>query len=151
MAAATGECEDEAPRFEEGQPANLQNGVADTQLRLIRDLLRASAQPWRGDVWGPKPPVDPESLLPDGVYPGTGVLQGPIVVVDDGGGACGSMKFNQDKPVDRLVWGVIFDVFSKGTHKGVQLHVDVDHEWEAPGGGGGSGNVTARPPGRLVQ
>jgi Flp pilus assembly protein TadG len=152
LAAANGQCIDASAELDEGDPVALSNGVVASNLHTLRDILRASADPWDADLWGPKPEQDPTSAIPEIQYPGLGVLQGPIAVFDEEGQVCGSVKFNQSSPLDRLAWGVIFDVYAgPGSHKGFQVLLDFDHDFEAPGTGQGGGNVVAQPPGRLVR
>jgi len=150
--AASGECEGAYPVVAEGDDLPVTNGVESSSLHELRRLLRMSDAAWEDDLWGAKPPRDPDSSLTDVQYPTNGVIQGPIPVVDDGGGMCSAIKFNQSMPVERLAWGVIFDVYQgPGQHKGVQMLIDFEHDFESPGTQPGSGNVLARPPGRLVR
>jgi len=150
--AANGRCEGSEPVVGEGDRVPVTNGVDASVLHEVRNLLRLSAQPWQPTLWGVKPPRDEDSSLTPAQYPMSGIIQGPVPVVDGGGGACNATKFNQTMPVRRLAWGVIFDVYSgPGQHKGLQMMFDFDHDFESPGTGTGDGNVKARPPGRLVR
>lgn len=148
-AAARGECLTKMVKV--GDPIDLQNGVVASNLHLLRDLLRNNDDLWDDELWGPKPPQDPYSSFPPVQYPTTGTIQGAVPVIADGGN-CSAVKFTQSAPIVQLTWGVIFDVYDgPGQHKGIQVFVDLEHDFDVPGGGTGPGNVTYRPPGRLVE
>ena len=145
-AAGSGECP--APGLEIGDPVPMTNGVQSATLISIHQLLHHSEDPWDNSLWGTKPAADEHSdLIPN--YGSAGIIQGPIAVFDESTVGCGAVKFNQTEP---FVWGVLFDVYSgPGQHKGAQIYIDMEHDFETPGsGGGGTGNVKARPPGQLV-
>ncbi|MCB9684226.1 MAG: hypothetical protein H6738_00255 [Alphaproteobacteria bacterium] len=149
-AAARGECV-EVDIVRVGDPLALQNGVAATNLHAIRALLRDSVSEWDVDLWGPKPPQDANSSIPVAQYANTGVLQGVVPVIDDGGN-CSAIKFVHEAPITQLTWGVVYDVFDgPGTHKGVSVFLDLEHDFTVPGGGTGPGNVLSRPSAKLVE
>ncbi len=151
QAIVDGECP--GAGVEIGDPVPMTNGVQAGTLIDIRRLLLETSDPWDTSLWGGKPVADEFSAIPDAKYPGSGVIQGPVAVFEQEGAACGSIKFNQTEPLERFVWGVLFDVYSgPGQHKGGQLYIDMEHDFETPGtgGSGGTGNVKARPPGQLV-
>jgi hypothetical protein len=148
----TGQCVANTTSVGIGDPVALQNGIVASNLNALRQMLLASNDLWDVDLWGPKPPADPDSVFAPGIYPNLGIIQGPIVVVDDGGN-CG-MRYTQSAPVDHIVWAVIFDEYVSGVKKGFQVFVDMEHDWIDPGGsggGGGSGNVKYWPAARLVE
>lgn len=150
--AASGRCYDDDTTIALGDPIPLSNGVLAGEIRTTRRLLMESGDPWDYGLWGPKPEADENSLLPVGAYGGMGVVQGPLVVFDEGEQSCGAVKFNQSAPMERFAWAVIFDVYAgPQSHKGLQILLDLEHEFEEPGSGSGSGTVVDRPPGRLVR
>lgn len=151
-ALATGQCLSGTQLLGIGDELALQNGIVASNLSAVRNLLDLSMTTWDTAKWGPKPPQDPNSVFPPGVYDGLGVIMGPIPVVDDGGNC--AMRYNHAAPINHLVWGVIYDEYLRGNRKGFAVFVDMEHDWTDPGGdpgGGGSGNVVAWPPARLVE
>lgn len=154
--AASGDCEAfDSPTVAESEPFPVMNGVTKRVLMETGELLKTSAVPWDSDLWGPKPSAHPDSRLTGAQYPTAGTIQGPIPIVN-GGSHCGSIKFNGSMEVEQLAWGVIFDAYTgKGQDKGIQLMIDTKHTFEVTGTGAGigegSGNVGARPAGRLVR
>lgn len=136
-----------------GDSLPMTNGVQTATLHDVEEILRRANDPWDADLWGNKPGADEDSAFSTEEFSSVGVLQGPIAVFDEGLQACGAVKFNQSAPVDRFVWAVLFDVYTgPGEHKGVQIYLDLEHDFDVPGDpGGGEGNVTSRPPGQLVE
>ncbi len=147
-----GTCADGMDPVAIGEPVELNNGVLTSTVNTLGTTLQQSSDPWQIALWGPKPPRDPHSVLPEATYAATGVIQGPIAVFDHAE-SCDNVRFNQDPPIVAFAWGVIFDTFNgPGSHKGLQLFVDTAHEWDATGGSGwGAGNVITLGPALLVQ
>lgn len=130
-----------------GESVNLDNGVVGGALSELNQAM-AKGIDWNETVWGPLPAQHKDSTVPKAVY-GT-VLEGPIPIFDAGPEYCSDdAAWNETLPLLGFVWGVIYDVRTKGSasQKNVWVRVDMEHlhpvgDWY----GGGSWGVTYSGP-----
>lgn len=149
--AAQGTCPREAVAV--GDTTQLTNGSATSSLHVVEQWMRNGDDPWDGSLWGSRPAQDAKSVFTPIVYPRTSVIQGPVMIFDAGNTPCSQVKYVNEAKVTGFVWGAIFDAYTgPGSRKGVQVYLDLEHEFVVPGKGGGSaGNVVSWPQGRLVE
>ncbi|MBW1879529.1 MAG: hypothetical protein JRJ84_14295, partial [Deltaproteobacteria bacterium] len=146
LAQLDGQCDQEPAEVEE--PVYLQNGQMNTAYQRIREILDSNSEVWDAAKWGPLPPQmgsadDPEAEEPkhsvSTVTNYGGVIQGPIIIFEPGGGECGaSTQFNQTAPITGFAWAVVYDVDDQGSEKNLRVHLDLTYEYEYGGGPGGA-------------
>jgi hypothetical protein len=126
---------------------NLGNGEMTSALKALEDAMKDGLD-WSTERWGALPAQNSRSTVPKGVY--GSVLEGPIPIFQGGADYCGPRAaWNETYPVLGFVWGVIYDVASKGSaaQRNVWVRVDTRHiytvgEWY----GGGAWGVTYNGP-----
>ncbi len=127
---------------------NLGNGAQASSLTYLSNAMSQGIE-WDTERWGALPPQHAQSSVPKKAY-GT-VLEGPIPIFSGGSGYCtAGASWNETLPIEGFVWGVIYDVASKGSaaQRNVWIRLDVSTvydigEWS---GGGNWGVVAFAPP-----
>jgi len=132
-----------------GEPVYLQNGQMTSAYQVIREMLDGSSDGWDTVKWGPLPPQmgsegDPDVIEGEKYSVSTvtnygGVIQGPIIIFEPGGGVCGeSTQFNQTAPITGFAWAVVYDVDDTGSEKNIRVHLDLTYDYEYGTGPGGA-------------
>ena len=146
--ADSGTVADACAQISVDDTVNLGNGSQASSLSYLSNAMSQGIE-WDTERWGALPPQHAQSSVPKKAY-GT-VLEGPIPIFSGGHGYCtAGASWNETLPIEGFVWGVIYDVASKGSaaQRNVWIRLDVSTvydigEWS---GGGNWGVVAFAPP-----
>jgi len=128
--------------------ADTSNGTIDAGLGELDTLMEASGRSWDSSVYGTMPKQDTNSSIAKAKY--GRVLEGPFPILDASDEYCTSKggKWGKNFQVTGFVWGVMYDVMTKGSNKGIKIKLDLSHVYDVGSSVGGSthGVVTNVPP-----
>jgi len=121
---------------EVGDPIFVNEGVHDSALQTVRDIINGSSTDTWDPVYGPAPLRDGitgNDPLNSEVTRWGFVLEGPVALVD-AGADCSAVSFVGSLPTTGIGWAVVYDVMSAGGDKNLWIQIDTVGQHSVQGG-----------------
>jgi hypothetical protein len=129
-------CDYDGP-LELGTSLELNNGVINSALQALADMVEASDTSWDTDKWGALPSQEPRSGIDPSAYGNT--LEGPIAVFDNDSYCTSPGPMNSTESISGFVWGAIYEVVTSGAaaKRTIKLRLETTESYDMGTGGGG--------------
>ncbi len=115
----------------------LNNGVINSALTAMADMVEASDTSWDPAHWGALPAQEPRSGIDPSLYGHT--LEGPIAVFDNDSYCTSPGPMNGTEAISGFVWGAVYEVVTSGPvgKRTIKLRLETTESYDMGTGAGG--------------